>query len=77
MKKGAPNPQNAILSKTGKDAIPHGCVIAIREINEQGLLFFTQRGTRKIPQRMVFYTYRTDKNDPFSFGDLSLILRPL
>ncbi|HAT9060344.1 TPA: pyridoxamine 5'-phosphate oxidase [Legionella pneumophila subsp. pneumophila] len=48
LKKGAPNPQHAILSTTDKDAIPHGRVIAIREINEQGLLFFTQRGTRKV-----------------------------
>ncbi|ASQ47011.1 pyridoxine/pyridoxamine 5'-phosphate oxidase [Legionella clemsonensis] len=48
LEKGAPNPQHAILSTTGKDAIPHGRVIAIREINEQGLLFFTQRGTRKV-----------------------------
>ncbi|MCZ4721556.1 pyridoxamine 5'-phosphate oxidase family protein [Legionella pneumophila] len=48
LKKGAPNPQHAILSTTGKDAIPHGRVIAIREINDQGLLFFTQRGTRKV-----------------------------
>lgn len=47
LEKGAPNPQHAILSTTGKDAIPHGRVIAIREINEQGLLF-TQRGTRKV-----------------------------
>lgn len=45
---GAPSPQHAILSTTGKDAIPHGRVIAIREINDQGLLFFTQRGTRKV-----------------------------
>ncbi|HAU2125184.1 TPA: pyridoxamine 5'-phosphate oxidase [Legionella pneumophila] len=48
LEKGAPNPQHAILSTTGKDAIPHGRVIAIREINDQGLLFFTQRGTRKV-----------------------------
>ena len=48
LKKGAPNPQHAILSTTDKDAIPHGRVIAIREINEQGLLFFTQRETRKV-----------------------------
>lgn len=48
LEKGAHNPQHAILSTTGKDAIPHGRVIAIREINEQGLLFFTQRGTRKV-----------------------------
>ncbi|HAU1153168.1 TPA: pyridoxal 5'-phosphate synthase [Legionella pneumophila] len=48
LEKGAPNPQHAILSTAGKNSIPHGRVIAIREINEQGLLFFTQRGTRKV-----------------------------
>ncbi|HAT9590985.1 TPA: pyridoxamine 5'-phosphate oxidase [Legionella pneumophila subsp. pneumophila] len=48
LQRGAPNPQHAILATAGKDSIPHGRVIAIREINEQGLLFFTQRGTRKV-----------------------------
>ncbi|HEM1534276.1 TPA: pyridoxamine 5'-phosphate oxidase family protein [Legionella pneumophila] len=48
LERGAPNPQHATLSTAGKDSIPHGRVIAIREINEQGLLFFTQRGTRKV-----------------------------
>ncbi|HAT8180490.1 TPA: pyridoxamine 5'-phosphate oxidase [Legionella pneumophila] len=48
LEKGVPNPQHAILSTTGKDSIPHGRVVAIREINEQGLLFFSQRGTRKV-----------------------------
>ncbi|KTD09316.1 pyridoxamine 5'-phosphate oxidase [Legionella jamestowniensis] len=50
LEKGAPNPQHAILTTTRKDAIPHGRVIAIREINEQGLLFFTQRGTKKVAE---------------------------
>lgn len=45
---GAPNPQQAVLSTAAADAIPHGRVVAIREINEHGLLFFTQRGTRKV-----------------------------
>lgn len=48
LEKGAPSPQHAVLSTADKDSIPHGRVIAIREINEQGLLFFTQRGTRKV-----------------------------
>ncbi len=44
---GAPNPQQAVLSTATKDAIPHSRVVAMREVNDQGLLFFTQRGTRK------------------------------
>lgn len=46
---GAPNPQQAVLCTTTKNAIPHGRVVAIREINnEESLLFFTQKGTRKV-----------------------------
>jgi len=47
---GAPNPQQAVLSTVTKKAIPHSRVVAIREINEKGLLFFTQRGTRKVEE---------------------------
>lgn len=47
---GAPNPQQAILATATKEAIPHSRVVAIREVNEQGLLFFTQRGTRKVSE---------------------------
>ncbi len=47
---GAPNPQQAVLSTATKQAIPHSRVVAIREINEKGLLFFTQRGTRKVEE---------------------------
>lgn len=45
---GAPNPQQAVLSTSTNDNVPHGRVVAIREINDQGLLFFTQKGTRKV-----------------------------
>lgn len=45
---GAINPQQAVLSTATPEAIPHARVVAIREINEQGLLFFTQKGTRKV-----------------------------
>lgn len=45
---GAPNPQQAVLSTSTNDNTPHGRVVAIREINDQGLLFFTQKGTRKV-----------------------------
>ncbi|WP_133128833.1 pyridoxine/pyridoxamine 5'-phosphate oxidase [Legionella nagasakiensis] len=45
---GAPNPQQAVLCTATKEAIPHSRVVAIREINPEGLLFFTQTGTRKV-----------------------------
>lgn len=48
--KGAPNPQQAVLSTMGLNAAPSARVIAIREINEQELLFFTQSGTRKVTE---------------------------
>ena len=45
--RGAPDPQHAILSTTSKRAVPHGRVVAIRDIDESGILFFTQKGSRK------------------------------
>ncbi len=48
--KGAPNPQQAVLSTMGLNTASSARVIAIREINEQGLLFFTQSGTRKVTE---------------------------
>lgn len=47
---GAPNPQQAILSTATKEGEPHSRVIAIREITPQGILFFTQKGTRKVSE---------------------------
>lgn len=45
---GAPNPRQAILATCTKSALPHARVVAIREMDERGLLFFTQQGTRKV-----------------------------
>lgn len=47
---GAPNPQQGVLSTATTSAVPHARVVAIREINEDGLLFFTQKGTRKVAE---------------------------
>lgn len=44
---GAPNPCQAVLATCGEEG-PHARVVVIREINERGLLFFTQKGTRKV-----------------------------
>lgn len=46
--KGVPNPQHAILSTATQKAIPHARIVGINEITENGLLFFTQQGTRKV-----------------------------
>jgi pyridoxamine 5'-phosphate oxidase len=51
---GAPNPSHAILATVGKNNFPHARVVAIREIHEQGLLFFTQTGTRKVLELRQF-----------------------
>ncbi|KTD16624.1 pyridoxine/pyridoxamine 5'-phosphate oxidase [Legionella jordanis] len=45
---GAPNPQQAVLATIGQNNIPHSRVVAIREISNQDLLFFTQSSTRKV-----------------------------
>lgn len=47
---GAPNSQQAVLCTATQHAIPHGRVVAIREISTEGLLFFTQKNTRKIEE---------------------------
>lgn len=47
---GSPNPNNIVLATAGKNGIPHSRIVAIREISEQGVLFFTQRGTKKVTQ---------------------------
>ena len=43
-KLGSPNPNNIVLATAGKEGIPHSLFVAICEMNEQGILFFTQRG---------------------------------
>jgi pyridoxamine 5'-phosphate oxidase len=50
---GAPNPQQAVLSTATKEALPHARVVAIREISPNGMLFFTQKGTRKVREMEV------------------------
>ncbi len=49
-KLGVPNPQQAVLSTTTVTEIPHSRVVAIREINEESLIFFTQKRTRKVQE---------------------------
>lgn len=44
---GSANPNRIVLATAGKNGIPHSRVVAIREINAKGILFFTQLGTRK------------------------------
>jgi pyridoxamine 5'-phosphate oxidase len=48
--KGAPNPQQAVLSTADLNGIPYARVVAIREISAQEILFFTQKQTRKVTQ---------------------------
>ncbi|HHT0592372.1 TPA: pyridoxine/pyridoxamine 5'-phosphate oxidase [Legionella anisa] len=46
----APNPNHAVLSSTSLDGAPHSRVVAIRDISDEGILFFTQKGTRKVSE---------------------------
>ncbi|MCL9685294.1 pyridoxine/pyridoxamine 5'-phosphate oxidase [Legionella maioricensis] len=47
---GVSNPQQAVLSTATLSALPRSRVVAIREINEEGMIFFTQKGTRKVTE---------------------------
>lgn len=44
---GSTYPNRLVLATASKNAIPHSRIVAIREITEESLLFFTQKGTRK------------------------------
>lgn len=45
---GSINPDRIVLATATKDRIPHSRIVAIREITSQGVIFFTQRKTRKV-----------------------------
>lgn len=45
---GAEHAQHAVLSSQGLNGAPHGRIVAIREITNDGVLFFTQKRTRKV-----------------------------
>ncbi|WP_284698395.1 pyridoxine/pyridoxamine 5'-phosphate oxidase [Legionella micdadei] len=45
---GASNPQHAVLATATLNGIPHSRVVAIREITVSELIFFTQKGTKKV-----------------------------
>jgi pyridoxamine 5'-phosphate oxidase len=49
-KAGVPNPMQGVLSTSTQDAIPHSRVVAVKQVNEEGLIFFTQKGTRKVSE---------------------------
>jgi pyridoxamine 5'-phosphate oxidase len=44
---GSADPDRIVLATASRDAIPHSRIVAIREINDKSILFFTQGGTRK------------------------------
>lgn len=44
---GCTKPERIVLATVGKEGIAHSRIVAIRELTEQGILFFTQQGTRK------------------------------
>jgi pyridoxamine 5'-phosphate oxidase len=45
--KGSTNPDCIVLATSDRDAIPHSRIVAIKEMSEPYLLFFTQPSTRK------------------------------
>ncbi|MCA0402723.1 MAG: pyridoxamine 5'-phosphate oxidase family protein [Proteobacteria bacterium] len=47
---GASLAQHAVLASQGLNGAPHGRVVAIKEINEDRILFFTQQITRKVAE---------------------------
>lgn len=49
-KLGSTNCNRGILATANKSNIPHSRVVALREISKKGILFFTQRETKKVQE---------------------------
>jgi pyridoxamine 5'-phosphate oxidase len=47
---GVSEPECAVLATVTPEGIPHSRIVAIREIELESLLFFTQRSTRKVTE---------------------------
>lgn len=47
---GSTSPDRVVLATCSSEGIPHSRIIAIREITQEGILFFTQRGTKKVAE---------------------------
>jgi len=45
--KGSTNPDCIVLATAAHDAVPHSRIVAIKEITDSSVLFFTQPNTRK------------------------------
>lgn len=44
---GSAQPNRIVLATAGHDGVAHSRIVAIREITDKGILFFTQSGSRK------------------------------
>jgi pyridoxamine 5'-phosphate oxidase len=49
---GSTSPDRVVLATCSSEGIPHSRIVAIREITQEGILFFTQRGTKKVAELM-------------------------
>jgi len=47
---GSAYPNRMVLATAGKDAIPHCRIVAIKEILNHSIIFFTQKETRKVKE---------------------------
>lgn len=77
---GVINPQQAVLSTATNDAVPHARVVAVREISEEGLVFFTQKGTRKVvelhsnPQAVMTFWFEVLQREVILEGIVAALL---
>ncbi len=49
-KLGSANPDRLVLATSSKNGIPHCRIVAIKEMTDHSILFFTQLGTRKVQE---------------------------
>lgn len=47
---GSTYPDRVVLATCSPEGIPHSRIVAIKEITQEGILFFTQRGSKKVAE---------------------------
>lgn len=47
---GSASPDRVVLATCSPEGLPHSRIVAIREITHEGVLFFTQRNTKKVAE---------------------------
>ncbi len=50
---GSEEPDQVVLATVSKEGLPHSRVVALRQISEDSIVFFTQKNTKKVDDLAV------------------------